>query len=682
MMNRLSSETSPYLRQHAEDPVHWHTWGEAALRESAESRRPILLSIGYAACHWCHVMHQESFVDPEIAEQMNRDFVCIKVDREERPDLDRIYQLAQQVLTQRPGGWPLTMFLSPDQVPFFGGTYFPREARHGLPGFSDLLTRVMAFYRLGEGLEQQSEALRGFFAEQEAGAAPVARLSDSPIRLARDRLEQHFDARCGGFGEAPKFPHPSSIDFLMRRWRATAHHDEPDLKALYMATFTLHRMAQGGVFDQVDGGVYRYSVDARWEIPHFEKMLYDNAQLLPLYAEAAIATGDPDYAATARGIADWMLSEMQVADGLFASSLDADSDGHEGLYYTYDREALRALLAEDYEITASRFGLEQDPNFEGAWHLHGHASIKEVAAETGSDEDQVVAALERTRKVLHELRADRVRPGRDDKALSSWNALAISGLAKAGRLLGEPSWIEAADRALRRLREVSWIDGALLAVHMEGESHSMAYLDDHAFLLDALLELLQCRWRDEDLRWAVDIAEQLLDRFQDAGGGFLFTASDHETLIHRPRPMSDEALPSGNAIAARGLGRLAHLLAEPRYLAAADTTMRRAAAEMGSHPEAFATMLTAMMGELDEAMAGTQMVIIRGGSASEWAASLAMVYAPDRMLFAIDEQASDLPPHIRAMDAAGETRAWICEGTQCSEPVRSLQALTELLGGR
>jgi uncharacterized protein len=674
-MNRLTAETSPYLRQHAADPVHWYAWGDDALGEARASGRPILLSIGYAACHWCHVMHHESFIDPEIAEQMNRDFVCIKVDREERPDLDRIYQLAQQVLTQRPGGWPLTMFLTPDQLPFFGGTYFPKEARRGLPGFGDLLHRVIAFYQQGEVLEQQSEALLGFFAEQERGAAAAERLDEAPMQAARERLEQHFDPQFGGFGAAPKFPHPGSIGFLMRHWRASAHEDRPDLKALYMATYTLHRMSEGGVFDAVSGGAFRYAVDAAWEVPHFEKMLYDNAQLLPLYADAAIATGDASYATTARGIAAWMMGEMLVADGLFASSLDADSEGHEGRYYAYDREQLRSALGDDYEIAALRWGLDQEPNFEGAWHLHGRASIDEIVAATGSDTDQVTAALERARSALGGLRVDRIRPARDDKALTAWNALAISGLARSGRLLGESSWIEAADRALRRLCEVSWVEGRLHTVHMEGVSHGKAFLDDHAFLLDALLELLQCRWRDQDLQQALAVAGLLLERFQDPDGGFLFTADDHETLIHRPRPMADDALPSGNAIAARALARLGHLTADPAYITAAEMTIRRAQTEMGGNPEAYTTML----GSLEEALAVPQLVIIRGDEAPSWAATLATAYAPMRMVFAIPESAVGLPEHIAAMQPAAETLAWVCSGTHCSEPVSSLQALTALL---
>jgi uncharacterized protein len=679
-MNHLAAETSPYLRQHAEDPVHWYPWGEAALSAARESGRPILLSIGYAACHWCHVMHHESFTDPAVAARMNRDFINIKVDREERPDLDRIYQLAQQVLTQRPGGWPLTMFLTPDQVPFFGGTYFPSEPRHGLPGFADLLERVTAYLRDAEDLTAQREALLGFFAGQARGADPVATLSDAPLAAARDRLEQVFDARWGGFGGAPKFPHPGSIALLLRHWRASAHQEQPDLQALYMATYTLHRMADGGVSDALGGGVFRYAVDAAWEIPHFEKMLYDNAQLLPLYAEAALATGDAAYAEAARAIAAWMLDEMAVADGLLASSLDADSEGHEGRYYAFEPDELRAALGDDYAVAAARYGWDGEPNFEGGWHLHGHASVADVATALTLDAAAVVAALDRAHAALRELRAGRVRPSRDDKALTAWNALAIEGLARAGRLLGEPTWIGAADRAAARLRQLVWAEGRLLAVHMAGRSHGMAFLDDHAFLLNALLELLQCRWRDADLSWARDLAELMLDRFADPGGGFLFTADDHERLIHRPRPMADEALPAGNAIAARALGRLGHLLGEPRYLDAAELTLRRAQAEMQRQPEAY----TAMLDALEEALVPPELVVVRGPDAAAWVAGLATVYAPHRLLYAVPGTASDtaLPAPIAAMDPEGETRAWICQGAHCSAPVRSQQALIGLLGGR
>jgi len=675
-MNRLGAETSPYLRQHAGDPVAWYAWGPDALAEAERSGRPILLSIGYAACHWCHVMHRESFSDPEVAAQMNRDFVNIKVDREERPDLDRIYQLAQQMLTQRPGGWPLTMFLSADQVPFFGGTYFPRDPRHGLPGFLDLLGRVAEYHRRGEGIAEQREALLGFLASQERGADAVDRLSAAPLTQARAKLEQHYDPRGGGFGGAPKFPHPGNIAFLLRHWRASAHQDPPDLQGLYMAAYTLHRMAEGGLFDALGGGAFRYSVDAAWEIPHFEKMLYDNAQLLPLYAEAAVATGDADSARAARAIAGWILGEMRVADGLFASSLDADSEGHEGRYYVFESEALRTAAGDDFAIVSARYGLDGEPNFEGSWHLHAHASVDEIAKAMDLGTDAVRAALARTHVALRELRATRVRPARDDKALTAWNALTISGLARAGRLLGEPDWIAAADRATSLLRERLWMDGRLLTVHMEGRSHGSAFLDDHAYLLDALIELLQCRWRTQDLDWARALAELMLTHFADPNGGFLFTADDHEALIHRPRPMADDALPAGNAIAARALGRLGHLLAEPRYLAAADLTIRRALAEIGGYPEAY----TAMLDALEEALDPPQMVIARGQEASAWTASLASVYAPHRLLLTVPEDAA-LPEHLAAKDPGEGTRAWICEGTSCSAPVASLAALTELLRG-
>jgi uncharacterized protein YyaL (SSP411 family) len=391
--NRLADETSPYLLQHASNPVDWHAWGSEVLDLARREDKPILLSIGYSACHWCHVMAHESFEDPACAQVMNELFVNVKVDREERPDLDRIYQTAHQMLTQRGGGWPLTMFLSPhDQRPFFGGTYFPPEPRHGMPAFTDLLRRVAEYYRSHRAeIEQQGDALIQVFGEltpppAEAGAA----LNRAPLAAAREQLTREFDGRFGGFGQAPKFPHPMNLEFLLRSWRESADAvdgEEPDLQALYMATLTLTRMAEGGIYDQLGGGFCRYSVDPYWMIPHFEKMLYDNGQLLAVAAQAALATADPLFLRVAGETADWLRRDMEGPGGGFFATLDADSEGHEGRFYAWDLEELRDLLPPDeYPAFAARFGLDRPPNFEGKWHLHCFKSMTAVAEEIGAEE--------------------------------------------------------------------------------------------------------------------------------------------------------------------------------------------------------------------------------------------------------------------------------------------------------
>jgi len=680
--NRLVHETSPYLLQHAANPVDWHPWGAEALELARRENKPILLSIGYSACHWCHVMAHESFEDPASAAVMNELFVNIKVDREERPDLDRIYQIAQQMLTQRGGGWPLTMFLSPrDQRPFFGGTYFPKEARHGLPAFTDLLQRVAAFYReRGADIAQQSEALQQAFDQlHTAPASGDTPLTLAPAHAARQQLAGAFDPEFGGFGGAPKFPHPTNIEFLLRQWRATAGAEEPDLHSLYMATLTLKRMADGGIYDQLGGGFARYSVDAYWMIPHFEKMLYDNGQLLRVYAHAALATGEPLFNRIASETADWMIRDMQSPEGGYWSALDADSEGHEGKFYVWQpAEVSRLLDADDYAVFAQHFGLDRAANFEGQdWHLHVFRSEEDIGTEFGIEPAEVTQRLQRARRALLEVRNHRVWPGRDEKVLTSWNGLAISGLAVAARALRRSDLADAAARAVDFIRQQCWRDGRLLATYKDGRARFAAYLDDYAFLLDGVLELLQTRWRSEDLIFATALAEALLAHFEDReSGGFFFTADDHEQLMHRSRSFSDEAVPAGNAIAAQALTRLGLLLGETRYLDAAAKTLRAAWPALQHYPHAHTALLVA----LEEHLEPPEIVIVRGErtEAESWRDELAKVYAPRRLVFAIAADASNLPSAIADKKALPETAAYVCRGMTCSAPVRSLSSLVAL----
>jgi hypothetical protein len=680
--NRLAGETSPYLLQHADNPVDWHPWGPEALAKARELDRPILLSIGYSACHWCHVMAHESFEDAATAAVMNRLFVNIKVDREERPDLDKVYQIAHQVLAQRGGGWPLTMFLSPDDLtPFFGGTYFPRESRYGMPAFTDLLERVAAFYHEQRAsVRSQNAALRGVFADL-VPPAPVAgtELTRAPIDAARQDLHAAFDDQYGGFGGAPKFPHPASIERLLRDWQATAAGPDPDLRALYMATLTLRRMAEGGIYDQLGGGFCRYSVDRFWMIPHFEKMLYDNGPLLALSAQAAIATGDDFYRRIALETAGWALREMQAPEGGFYATLDADSEGHEGRFYAWTRAEVQSLLPEEeYRVLARRYGLDREPNFEGAWHLHCFVAIEQIAGEFGFEPVQAAALLDAGRARLFAARGQRVRPGRDDKVLTAWNGLMIRGLAISGRLLGETAHLDAATRAVDFLRRHCWRDGQLLAVWKDGAARFPAYLDDHAFLLDALLELLQARWRGDDLSFARDLAESLFTRFMDRErGGFWFTAEGLDPPLHRPKGFADEATPSGNGVAALALARLGWLLAETRYLDAAEATLRGGWESLQRAPQAH----TAMLNALDEYLDPGEIVVIRGSpeAAAGWSAALATLYAPRRMIFPIPAGAVGLPDALAAKRARDGTVAYICQGPGCSEPVAELPRLISTL---
>ena len=669
LRNHLAEETSPYLLQHADNPVEWYPWGEAALSRARQENKPILLSIGYSACHWCHVMAHESFEDPGTAALMNALFINIKVDREERPDLDKIYQVAQQMLTHGSGGWPLTMFLTPQEQPFFGGTYFPKEPRYGMPAFRDLLQRVAEYYRdqgaeIASQNEQLQAALRAMVPQPALGAA----LDDSPLAQARAALERTFDGTYGGFTGAPKFPHANSIERCMRHWHATSASTVPDLKALYMATLTLTRMGEGGLYDQLGGGFARYSVDAFWMIPHFEKMLYDNAQLLGEYARAHLATGEALFAKISHETADWVLRDMRSAEGGFYSSLDADSQGHEGRFYVWTPAEVQALLtAREYAAFSRRFGLDRGANFEGEWHLHSYAPLEDVANATKQSAQETQALIESSRAKLLHARNLRVWPARDEKILTAWNALMIKGLAVAARVLKRPDLSAAATAAVDFLKAHLWRDGRLLATYKDGRAHLPAYLDDYAFLADALLELLQTRWRSRDLEFAQDLAEVLLNQFEDTEqGGFFFTARDHEKLIHRSKTFGDESVPSGNGIAASVLCRLGFLLGETRYLDSAQRALQAAWAGIQEYPQAHMSLVNA----LEDLLSSMQILVIRGdaAAATEWAADLGAIYAPTRMIFAIPDGV-ELPAALAAKSAGPTTLAYLCTGMTCSAPM-------------
>ncbi len=660
--NRLAAETSPYLLQHADNPVAWQPWSEAALTQARTEDRPILLSIGYSACHWCHVMAHESFEDEATAAVMNRLFVNIKVDREERPDLDQIYQTAHQMLTGRVGGWPLTMFLTPDGTPFFGGTYFPPEPRHGLPGFTGLCEQIGTVWKTRRhDIEAQNRELLAALNRPAPAPAAVAP-DDQPVAVLRTILLGSFDRQLGGFGSAPKFPHPTDLAFLLHR------PDDPEAREA--ALFTLRSMAEGGIHDQLGGGFCRYSVDERWEIPHFEKMLYDNGPLLGLYADAFALTGDSCFREVAEGLAGWVLREMTSPDGAFYSSLDADSEGEEGRYYVWDRAEVASLLTPEESALAGRhWGLDGPPNFEGRhWHLKVAAPLAQVET----------ALLASARAKLFAARERRVRPGCDDKILTSWNALMIEGLAHAARVLERTDWLAAAQRALDCLHDRHWRDGRLLATSRAGRAHLPAYLDDHAFLLAALLELMQAEFRAADLAFAKQLADALLSRFEDGEqGGFFFTAHDHESLIQRPKSGHDNALPSGNGVAARALQRLGHLLGEVRYLEASRRTLDVFMPQLRHHPGAGATLIGLLEATLDEPAT----VILRGPAIDvrHWQARLGARHGA--LVIGIPNGISGLPPAL-AKPEAEHVNAWVCRGVSCLAAIDSLEELEKVLQGK
>jgi hypothetical protein len=668
--NRLAGETSPYLQQHADNPVDWYPWGEEALTLAKQEDRPILLSIGYSACHWCHVMAHESFEDAEVAAVMNRLFVNIKVDREERPDLDQIYQTAQQMLTGRTGGWPLTMFLTPDGAPFFGGTYFPKAPRYGLPGFPDLCRRVAEAWRDKRAdIEQQNGELLKALAAGAAARPSSGALSAAPLQLAVERAAQSYDPHFGGFGGAPKFPHPADLELLLRRHAATN-----DARCGEMALFTLRRMAEGGLYDQLGGGFCRYSVDERWEIPHFEKMLYDNGPLLRLYADAWLISGDPLFSRVAEETAGWVMREMQSPEGGYYSSLDADSEHEEGKFYVWSREEVsRHATAEEYAVAAAHYGLDRPANFEGAhWHLLVALPLADVAASLDRPLAECERLLASAREKLFAVREARIRPGRDEKILASWNALMIEGMAHAGRICGRDDWLASARRALEFIRRHLWRDGRLLATYKDGRARFNAYLDDYAYLLKAVLELLQAEFDPALLAFAEALGNALLAHFEDAAGGFWFTSHDHEALIHRVKTGHDSAMPSGNGAAAFALQRLGHVTGEPRFLEAAERTLRLYYPDMERQPGGFATMLAA----LDEAIVPPAVVVLRGpqDQLTEWKKKIAGHYWPSTLSLALPPESVKLPP---ALDKPGKNgvNAWVCSGVKCLEPIDDFSCL-------
>ena len=675
--NRLKGCSSPYLQQHAHNPVAWQPWDEEALRLARDLDRPILLSIGYSACHWCHVMAHESFEDPAIAELVNRDFVPVKVDREERPDLDQIYQLAHQLMNRRGGGWPLTAFLSPDQKPFFLATYFPPEPRFGLPGFGEVLEKVADFYRESrDAAGRNGEAvIEGLGHLAPAGTGPLDR---QVVDRLRGDLEGDYDPVHGGWGDAPKFPHAGEIRFCLRRGGR-----DGDEGARRMGLQSLRAITEGGLYDHLGGGFFRYCVDANWSIPHFEKMLYDNALLLEALADGAALTGGDRFRETAAETADWLEREMRHPEGGLFATLDADSEGMEGGYYIWRYDEVARLLEPDELAVAARvFGITPEGNFQGTSHLKRVESPATAAEALGMPPAETEARLASARSKLLSARGARAFPGRDEKILTAWNGLAVGGLARAAKVFAEPRYTRLAAEIAGFLRENLWDGERLAAVHKDGQSHQKAFLEDHAFLLNGLLEGLQADWSTPDLAFARGLADALLSQFEDPDqGGFFMTAHDHEPLIHRPKPGLDQSLPSGNGAAAWGLLELGHLLGEPRYLEAAERTLRLFLPEMRAHPGAHVALIEA----LDLALDPPALILLREekeGGAADWQRSLQEGLHPGRRVYRIPSEAGDLPPALARREARAEATAYLCQGSECSAPVTDPEALEKLLAER
>ena len=644
MANRLAAETSPYLLQHKDNPVDWYSWGAEAITRAREQDRPILLSIGYSSCHWCHVMERESFEDPDTAALMNERFVSIKLDREERPDLDAIYMEACQAMTGH-GGWPLNVFLTPEQVPFYAGTYFPPEERGGMPSWRRVLLAVSEAWEerreeIRAGGEQIAERLRGGALLRPSTEPIDARLLDEAVA----GLRRAYDPVHGGFGGAPKFPPASAIEFLLRRGETE------------MTTHTLRAMASGGMYDQVGGGFARYSVDARWLVPHFEKMLYDNALLARAYLHGWQVTGDPLFRRVCSETLDWALREMRAPEGGFFSALDADSEGEEGRFYVWGLDELYSVAGED---AASWFGASEAGNFEGRNILVRGQGQPEL--------------LDDWRRALYGVRSRRAWPGLDDKRLTAWNALMVSALADAGAVLERADYLEAAracaDFVLRELRDR---EGRLLRTYKDGQARLNAYLEDHAFLLEALLTLYEATFEQRWFGAARETADTTIARFADEeNGGFFETSTDHERLVARRKDLEDNPIPAGNSSAAYGLLRLAALTGEHEYEKRAVSVFRLLHGIAAQHPQAFPHLLQA----IDFRFAAVKEVALVGDDVSDLERVVRTGFRPHLVL----ASGHGVPLTEGREPVDGRAAAYVCERFACKAPVTEPRELERLL---
>ena len=640
MPNRLANETSPYLLQHANNPVDWYAWGPEALERARHENKPILLSIGYAACHWCHVMEHESFEDATTAALMNERFVSIKVDREERPDLDAIYMQAVQAMTGH-GGWPMTVFLTPEGFPFYGGTYFPKDDRHGMPSFKRILQAVSDSYTSKpDGVARTAASVREMYSVTLEPTRSSGPLTGELLERAYRALSDHYDEESGGFDGAPKFPQTMSLDFLLRYWaRRDVEH------ALAMVSHSFRQMARGGIYDQVGGGFARYAVDAVWLVPHFEKMLYDNALLVRLGAHLWQATKDAEVRRVVEETIDWAVREMRSPDGGFYSSLDADSEGHEGKFYVWSADEFDQVLGEDAATMRAYWGVTPDGNFEGGNILSVAGDRRALAARFSMSEEQLEDTVRRATKALYDVRKQRVWPGRDDKILASWNGLMVRGIAEAARAFGNDAYREVAIESATFLFDHLVRDGRVLRSYKDGRARIAGYLEDHAALGIAALAVYELTF---DTRW-LDHARELSDAtilwfWDDETGAFYDTASDHELLITRPREISDNATPSGTSLAVELLVRLAELLHDVDARRRATYVVETLAPAIGRYPSAFGHLL------------GSADMLING------AVELAIVGDPQSADFAALER------------TAAERYVWRCNASRWSTP-RSRRSL-------
>jgi uncharacterized protein YyaL (SSP411 family) len=683
--NRLAQETSPYLLQHAHNPVDWYPWGEEGFARARAEEKPVLLSVGYSACHWCHVMERESFENEAIAAQMNRDFINIKVDREERPDVDAIYMAAVQMLTGQ-GGWPMTLFLTPDGRPFYGGTYFPPKDLYGRPGFPRVLEAVAEAWS-GQRAELEAQGAEIVSHLQKGNdftrGLPDSLLTPAVLENAFNTLSGQFDRQYGGFGSAPKFPQPANLDFLLR-FHARSRRQEP----LNMVEKTLQLMALGGIYDQLGGGFHRYSTDQTWLVPHFEKMLYDNAQLAQIYARCWQATGKTFYRGVAEETLEYVLREMTGPEGGFYSAQDADSEGEEGKFFVWTPEEVVAILGQgDADVFCAFYDVTRSGNWEGNNILHVVMDAPEVAARYGLTVPQAADILDGARTRMLAAREDRVHPGLDDKVLTSWNGLMLAALAECAAVFDRDDFRQAAIRNARFVLDTLLVpdaDGAprLLRTWRNGQAKLNAYLEDYAFYADGLLALYEATFDTQWLDGAQGLIDILLQRFRDEEeGGFYSTSDDHETLIQRPKDWDDNATPSGNSVAVGVLLKLAVLRGEERYRQAAARVLRKLGPVLEKHPYGFARML----GALDLYLSAPKEIALIGPTQDPATRALLQavhaLYLPNKVLAGAD--GVTVPANIPLLAdrplREGRPTAYVCENFACKAPVNDPEALTAQL---
>jgi uncharacterized protein YyaL (SSP411 family) len=658
MPNRLIDETSPYLLQHANNPVDWYAWGSEALERAAKEDKLILLSIGYSACHWCHVMEHESFENPAIADIMNRNFVNIKVDREERPDLDQIYMTAVQIMTGS-GGWPMTVFLLPTGEPIFGGTYFPPDDRYGRPGFRRLLETIAEAYRTRRAeIHENAKTFREHFSRQAFRKNEGATIDASVLETAYRALGSRFDPREGGFGGAPKFPPSMSIDFLLHHYNRTR-----DDHALHMAILTLDKMACGGMYDQVGGGFHRYSTDDHWLVPHFEKMLYDNALLARVYVDAFRAIGDPLYKRIAEETLDFVIREMRAPNGAFYSTQDADSEGVEGKFYVWSLNEFRHVVGEDADLLANYFNVSEHGNWEETNILHV----------TSQPDEKLKPKIEAARKKLYAAREKRVRPGRDEKILTDWNGLMLRAFIEAAGCLQRDDYRAVAEANANFILKTMWDGNRLLHSYKDGRARFNAYLDDYANLVDALFALYELTFDYQWLEAAVRITDRMIEQFWDAdGGGFYFTGKDHEALLARTKDFFDNATPSGNSVAADVLLRMASVLDRDDYRKKSEDIFLAAAELMKQYASGFGRMLGAL-----DYYVGPSKEIALIGSPEPFVSVLRKRYSPRVVVAAgSDDRIALLRNRPKV---GGQPTAYICENFTCKQPVTDVASFEEQL---